>query len=158
MKIIRTRQRPLLVIVDVAFTVLAWIGLVYLLVRGLWPLIDTHDGPRIEVGVLEALGTLQIYLWVALLNAAVLILWARYQQRKSKRFARRRLPSPIVDDQRLSESFKLSAANLLRMRQPGTMTVHNDEEGGISLVTTGFMRLNAEHSGHSSLLADAVER
>ncbi|SDZ63737.1 poly-beta-1,6-N-acetyl-D-glucosamine biosynthesis protein PgaD [Pseudomonas sp. NFIX28] len=158
MKIIRTRQRPLLVIVDVAFTVLAWIGLVYLLVRGLWPLIDTHDGPRIEVGVLEALGTLQIYLWVALLNAAVLILWARYQQRKSKRFARRRLPSPIVDDQRLSESFKLSAANLLRMRQPGTMTVHNDEEGGISLVTTGFMRLNAEHSGHSSLLAEPAER
>lgn len=158
MKIIRTRQRPLLVIVDVAFTVLAWIGLVYLLVRGLWPLIDTHDGPRIEVGVLEALGTLQIYLWVALLNAAVLILWARYQQRKSKRFARRRLPSPIVDDQRLSESFKLSAANLLRMRQPGTMTVHNDEEGGISHVATGFMRLNAEHPVHSSLLAEPAER
>ncbi|AZE45908.1 Biofilm PGA synthesis auxiliary protein PgaD [Pseudomonas chlororaphis] len=158
MKIIRTRQRPVLVLVDAAFTVLAWIGLLYLLVRGLWPLIDTHDGPRIEVGVLEALGTLQIYLWVALLNAAVLILWARYQQRKSKSFARRRLPSPAVDDRRLSESFKLSAANFARMRQPGTMTVHNDEEGGISLVTTGFMRLNAERAPHAPLLADAVER
>jgi biofilm PGA synthesis protein PgaD len=158
MKIIRTRQRPLLVIVDAAFTVLAWIGLLYLLVRGLWPLIDTHDGPRIEVGVLEALGTLQIYLWVALLNAAVLILWARYQQRKSKSFARRRLPSPALDDQRLSESFKLSAVNFARMRQPGTMTVHNDEEGGISLVTTGFLRLNPERQPHASLLADSVER
>ncbi|AUF99626.1 poly-beta-1,6-N-acetyl-D-glucosamine biosynthesis protein PgaD [Pseudomonas sp. 09C 129] len=154
MKIIRTRQRPLLVIVDAAFTVLAWIGLLYLLVRGLWPLIDTHDGPRIEVGVLEALGTLQTYLWVALLNAAVLILWARYQQRKSKSFARRRLPSPALDDQRLSESFKLSAANFARMRQPGTMTVHNDEEG----VTTGFLRLSPERQPHPPLLADSVER
>ncbi|WP_277590083.1 poly-beta-1,6-N-acetyl-D-glucosamine biosynthesis protein PgaD [Pseudomonas chlororaphis] len=158
MKIIRTRQRPLLVIVDAAFTVLAWIGLLYLLVRGLWPLIDTHDGPRIEVGVLEALGTLQTYLWVALLNAAVLILWARYQQRKSKGFARRRLPSPALDDQRLSESFKLSAANFARMRQSGTMTVHNDEEGGISLVTTGFLRLSPERQPHPPLLADSVER
>ncbi|PGR43214.1 poly-beta-1,6-N-acetyl-D-glucosamine biosynthesis protein PgaD, partial [Bacillus cereus] len=30
MKIIRTRQRPFLVVVDAFFTVLAWIGLLYL--------------------------------------------------------------------------------------------------------------------------------
>ena len=48
MKIIRTRQRPFLVVIDVFLTVLAWVGLLYLLARGLWPLIDTHDGPRIR--------------------------------------------------------------------------------------------------------------
>ncbi|OLF56388.1 poly-beta-1,6-N-acetyl-D-glucosamine biosynthesis protein PgaD [Pseudomonas chlororaphis] len=158
MRIIRTRQRPFLVIVDAAFTVLAWAGLLYLLARGLWPLIETHDGPRIEIGMLEALGTLQTYLWVALLNAGVLVLWARYQQRKSKSFARRRLPSPAVDDQRLSDSFKLSAVNFSRMRQPGVMTVHNDEEGGIRHVTNGFLSLGAEHSLHPPLLSEPLER
>lgn len=104
MKIIRTRQRPFLVVLDVFFTVLAWIGLLYLLARGLWPLIDTHDGPRIDGSFFDALGTLQIYLWVALANAVILIGWARYQQRKSKSFAQRRLPAPVVDDQGLSKA------------------------------------------------------
>ena len=35
MKIIRTRQRPFLVVVDVVLTVVAWVGLLFLLIRGL---------------------------------------------------------------------------------------------------------------------------
>ncbi|MEK1837720.1 poly-beta-1,6-N-acetyl-D-glucosamine biosynthesis protein PgaD [Pseudomonas sp. NPDC089918] len=138
MKIIRTRQRPFLVVIDVFLTVLAWVGLLYLLVRGLWPLIDTHDGPRIDASFFDALGTLQIYLWVALLNAMILITWARYQQRKSKSFAQRRLPAPVVDDQGLSKSFKLSGDRLAKLRTPGSMTIHNDQDGDVSHVVTHF--------------------
>ena len=138
MKIIRTRQRPFLVVIDVFLTVLAWIGLLYLLVRGLWPVIDTHDGPRIDASFFDALGTLQIYLWVALLNAVILITWARYQQRKSKSFAQRRLPAPVVDDQGLSKSFKLSGDRLAKLRTPGSMTIHNDQDGDVSHVVTHF--------------------
>ena len=47
MKIIRTRQRPFLVVIDALFTVLAWLGLLYLLVNGLWPLFDSQAGPRL---------------------------------------------------------------------------------------------------------------
>lgn len=55
MKIIRTRQRPFLVVVDVVLTVLAWVGLLFLLIRGLWPLIETHaGGPRIDNSAFEA--------------------------------------------------------------------------------------------------------
>lgn len=136
MKIIRTRQRPFLVVIDVFFTVLAWIGLLYLLAQGLWSLIDTHDGPRINASFFDALGTLQIYLWVALLNAVILIGWARYQQRKSKRFAQRRLPAPVVDDQGLSKSFKLTGDRLAKLRTPGSMTIHNDQDGDVSHVIT----------------------
>jgi biofilm PGA synthesis protein PgaD len=138
MKIIRTRQRPFLVVVDAFFTVLAWVGLLYLLVRGLWPLIDTHDGPHIDASVFDALGTLQIYLWVALLNAVILISWARYQHRKSKSFAQRRLPAPVVDDHGLSKSFKLTGDRLEKLRMPGSMTIHNDQEGDVSHVVTHF--------------------
>jgi biofilm PGA synthesis protein PgaD len=138
MKIIRTRQRPFLVVIDVFFTVLAWIGLLYLLAQGLWPLIDPHNGTHIDASLFDALGTLQIYLWVALFNAVILIGWARYQQRKSKSFAQRRLPAPVVDDQGLSKSFKLTGDRLAKLRAPGSMTIHNDQEGDVSHVVTHF--------------------
>lgn len=144
MKIIRTRQRPFLVVIDAFFTVLAWIGLLYLLVKGLWPLIDSREGPRIDTSVFDALGTLQIYLWVALLNAAILISWARYQQRKSKSFAQRRLPAPVVDDHGLSKSFKLSGDRLAKLRAPGSMTIHNDQEGDVSHVVTHYLPITAD--------------
>lgn len=139
MKIIRTRQRPVLVVVDVLITLVAWIGLLFLLIRGLWPLVETHaGGPRIDHSAFDALGTLQIYLWVALVNAVVLIGWARYQQRKSRSFAQRRLPAPVIDDQGLSKSFKLCDERLQKLRTPGVMTIHNDQDGDISHVETHF--------------------
>ncbi|VVO85783.1 hypothetical protein PS876_02747 [Pseudomonas fluorescens] len=139
MKIIRTRQRPILVVIDVILTVLAWVGLLFLLMRGLWPLMETHAGaPRIDSSAFDALGTLQIYLWIAVVNAVILIAWARYQQRKSRSFAQRRLPSPVIDDAGLSKSFKLCDDRLQKLRTPGVMTIHNDQEGDISHVVTHF--------------------
>ncbi|UVK98982.1 poly-beta-1,6-N-acetyl-D-glucosamine biosynthesis protein PgaD [Pseudomonas sp. B21-048] len=139
MRIIRTRQRPFLAVIDIFLTVLAWVGLLYLLARSLWPLMDTHAGPRIYASFFDALGTLQIYLWVALFNAVILITWARYQQRKSKSFAQRRLPAPVVDDQGLSKSFKLTGDRLAKLRTPGSMTIHNDQDGDVSHVVTHFL-------------------
>ena len=139
MKIIRTRQRPILVVIDVILTVVAWVGLLLLLMRGLWPLLETHAGaPRIDSSAFDALGTLQIYLWIAVVNAVILIAWARYQQRKSRSFAQRRLPSPVIDDAGLSKSFKLCDDRLQKLRTPGVMTIHNDQEGDISHVVTHF--------------------
>ncbi|HCS45555.1 MAG TPA: poly-beta-1,6-N-acetyl-D-glucosamine biosynthesis protein PgaD [Pseudomonas sp.] len=141
MKIIRTRQRPVLIVVDAFFTVLAWAGLLYLLFMGLWPLVSSHDGPRFEASAFDALGTLQIYLWVAVFNALVLIGWARYQQRKSKSFAQRRLAAPVVDDQGLSKSFKLTRERLHKLRSPGSMTIHNDYDGDITNVISHFFTI-----------------
>ncbi|MHC8316815.1 poly-beta-1,6-N-acetyl-D-glucosamine biosynthesis protein PgaD [Pseudomonas sp. LB3P31] len=144
MKIIRTRQRPFLVVIDAFFTVLAWIGLLYLLVTGLWPLVDRQNGPRIDAAVFDALGTLQIYLWVALINAVILISWARYQHRKSRSYAQRRLPAPVVNDQGLRKSFHLTGDRLEQLRMPGSMTIHNDQEGHISQVLPHFFRIAAD--------------
>ncbi|MCF4995405.1 poly-beta-1,6-N-acetyl-D-glucosamine biosynthesis protein PgaD [Pseudomonas syringae] len=134
MKIIRTRQRPFLVVIDAFVTVVAWVGLLYLLISGLWPLIETRDGPRVDNPAFDAMGTLNIYMWVALINALVLISWARYQQRKSRSFAQRRLPAPVADDQRLSQSFKLCDDRFQKLRSLGVMTIHNDQEGDVSRV------------------------
>ena len=142
MKIIRTRQRPILIVIDAFFTVVAWIGLLYLLVKGIWPFVDGHDGPLLNASAFDALGTLQIYLWVALFNALVLISWARYQQRKSKSYAQRRLPAPVVGDIGLSKSFKLSGDRLKKLRSPGSMTIHNDQEGDVLHVVSHFFSVD----------------
>jgi len=144
MKIITTRQRPFLVVVDAIMTLLAWIGLLYLLIQGLWPLFDGHTGPRIDVSFFDALNTLEVYLWVGLLNAAVLISWARYQQRKSRSYSQRRLPAPVVGDEGLSRSFKLSEDKFARMRQSARMVVHNDEHGGVREVFTHLYRVEPQ--------------
>lgn len=144
MKIIRTRQRPFLVVIDVILTVMAWVGLLFLLVRGLWPLIETTGGPRIDHSAFDALGTLQVYMWVALVNAVILIGWARYQQRKSRSFAQRRLPSPVIGDEGLSKSFKLCDERFQKLRTPGVMTIHNDQDGDISHVETHFWPLQQQ--------------
>ena len=73
-----------------------------------------------------------------MVNAVILIAWARYQQRKSRSFAQRRLPSPVIDDAGLSKSFKLCDDSLQKLRTPGVMTIHNDQEGDISHVVTHF--------------------
>ncbi len=144
MKIIRTRQRPFMLVIDVVLTLLAWIGLLSLLLKGLWPLLDGHTGPRINISIFDALNTLQVYLLVGLLNAAVLIAWARYQQRKSRSYSQRRLPAPMVGDEGLSRSFKLSEDNFARMRQSARMVVHNDEHGGVREVIAHLYRVEPQ--------------
>ena len=144
MKIIRTRQRPFLVLIDVLFTVLAWVGLLYLLVNGLLPLLDSHAGPQLGGSLFDTLGTLQIYGWIALVNAIVLITWARYQQRKSRSFAQRRQPRPAVDDQGLSATFKLTDERLETLRQPGSKIIHNNQDGDISHVVPHFHLLSPD--------------
>lgn len=157
MKIIRTRQRPFLMVVDVFLTIMAWIGLLYLLVRGLFPLIDSHEGPRVNVNLFAALTTLQFYGWVAVINAVLLVSWARYRQRSHKKYPPRQ-PAPVVDNQRLSERFNLSDETFAQIRQSGAMVVHNDAEGGISHVTTKFFRIHPEDQPHPPLMPESLER
>jgi biofilm PGA synthesis protein PgaD len=81
---------------------------------------------------------------VALVNAFILIAWARYQQRKSQSFAQRRLPAPVVDDQGLSDSFKLTDERLDTLRRPGSKIIHNNQDGDISHVVPHFHVLSKE--------------
>jgi biofilm PGA synthesis protein PgaD len=81
---------------------------------------------------------------VALVNAVILIGWARYQQRKSRSFAQRRLPSPVIGDEGLSKSFKLCDERFQKLRTPGVMTIHNDQDGDISHVETHLWPLQQQ--------------
>ena len=140
MKLIRTRQNSLMWIIDVVLTLLAWAGLIWLLARGINAMLETHGGPRIEAPIFAALNTLQIYLWIALFNALILVSWARYQQRKGRKFAQRRAEANALSDKNLSESFKLGEGDLEQLRKPGVLVIHNDEEGGVEEVKSHVSR------------------
>jgi biofilm PGA synthesis protein PgaD len=127
-------------VIDVLLTLLAWGGLIWLLARGIGAMLETHGGPRIEAPIFAALNTLQIYLWIALFNAVILISWARYQQRRGRKFAQRRAEANALSDQHLSESFKLEDGHLEQFRKPGVLVIHNDEEGGVEDVKSHVSR------------------
>jgi biofilm PGA synthesis protein PgaD len=140
MKLIRTRQRSVMWIIDVLLTLLAWAGLIWLLARGITSMLETHGGPRLEAPIFAALNTLQVYLWIALFNAVILISWARYQQRRGRKFAQRRAEAMALSDKNLSESFSLGEGDLEQLRRPGVLVIHNDEEGGVSEVKSHVSR------------------
>ena len=140
MKLIRTRQNTVMWIIDVVLTLLAWAGLVWLLARGINAMLETHGGPRIEAPIFAALNTLQVYMWIALFNALILVSWARYQQRKGRKFAQRRAEANTLSDKNLSESFKLGEGDLEQLRKPGVLVIHNDEEGGVEEVKSHVSR------------------
>ena len=140
MKLVRTRQTTVMWVADVLLTLLAWAGWVWLLARGINAMLETHGGPRIEAPIFAALNTLQIYLWIALFNALILISWARYQQRRGRKFAQRRAEANALSDKHLSESFKLEEGHLEQFRKPGVLVIHNDEEGGVEDVKSHVSR------------------
>ena len=140
MKLVRTRQRSVIWIIDVLLTLMAWAGLIWLLARGIISMLQTHGGPRIEAPIFAALNTLQIYLWIAVFNAVILVSWARYQQRKGRKFAQRRAEANALSDKNLSESFSLGEGDLEQLRRPGVLVIHNDEEGGVAQVTSHVSR------------------
>jgi biofilm PGA synthesis protein PgaD len=140
MKLVRTRQRSIMWIIDVLLTLMAWAGLVWLLVRGITSMLETHGGPRIEAPIFAALNTLQVYMWIAIFNAVILVSWARYQQRKGRKFAQRRAEANALTDKTLSESFSLGEGDLEQLRRPGVLVIHNDEEGGVAEVKSHVSR------------------
>ena len=146
MKLVRTRQRKVMWLIDVLLTLMAWAGLIWLLARGITSMLETHGGPRLEAPIFAALNTLQVYLWIALLNAVILVSWAHYQQRKGRKFAQRRAQANAVSDKNLSESFRLGEGDLEQLRRPGVLVIHNDEEGGVAQVKSHVSR-DVEKSG-----------
>lgn len=140
MKLVRTRQSTVMWLIDVLLTLLAWAGLIWLLARGMTSMLDTHGGPRFQAPIFAAINTLQIYLWVAVFNALILISWARYQQRRGRQFARRRAEAKALTDKTLSESFSLTEGELEQLRRPGVLVIHNDEKGHVSEVKAHISR------------------
>lgn len=127
------RTRSLLArVVDLVLTIIAWILFVILLYRGV---VDSGTGPEsgprpIVPDALSTLDTLTLYVIVALINAAILIGWALYNQMRF-RGRDRRQPIGVLSDRKLAESFKVKISSLEELRASRFAVVFHDEGGEI---------------------------
>ena len=70
---------------------------------------------------------------VALFNAAVLLLWAKYNEWRFRGKERRQPPTPLTDEQ-LAKSFGVDLAERLRAAPSRRMTVHHDAKGNVQAI------------------------
>ncbi|KCV59270.1 poly-beta-1,6-N-acetyl-D-glucosamine biosynthesis protein PgaD [Bordetella bronchiseptica 99-R-0433] len=131
--IIKTPRSRVAAAIDALLTALAWFGFFYLFGAGLLAVLQgARGGPEIgwAARVLPSLATLGAYLAVALLNAAVLVAWARYNAMRYGGLDRRRVPDPL-GDRDLARSFGVDRAQRARIAGAKSLTVHHTEDGRI---------------------------
>ena len=118
--------------IDLVLTTIAWILFVILLYRGV---VDSGTGPEsgprpIVPDALSTFDTLTLYVIVALINAAILIGWALYNQMRF-RGRNRRQSIGDLSDQKIAESFKVKISSLEELRTSRFAVVFHDEGGEI---------------------------
>jgi biofilm PGA synthesis protein PgaD len=127
------RTRTLLArVIDLVLTIVAWILFVMLLYRGV---VDSGTGPEsgprpIVPDALSTLDTLTLYIIVALINAAILIGWALYNQMRFRGRDRRQPIGPLSDN-KIAESFRVKTSSLAELRGSRFAVVFHDEGGEI---------------------------
>lgn len=129
--LIFTERRLLPRLIDILLTVIAWGGFLWLIYHGMVKAIIEHPdmGPR---PVISTLNTLALYLVVAVLYGAALILWARYNQYRFR--TERRTRQPELEDEEVAQSFQITPELVEELNKARVLTVHHNEHGGINAV------------------------
>lgn len=123
---------------DFILTALAWLGFTYLFITGFVAVLQKKPPAGINVRfsfLWATLDTLSIYFIVGIINAAILIGWAFYNQKKRK-IERRSFISEL-DDQSIATSFNISNSTIDILRGHTIVTVSNNKDGDIHAVQAG---------------------
>lgn len=129
--LICTERRILPRLLDTLFTLLAWVGFSWLVGQGLINVLHTQPDTGIRPLALNV-STISMYLLIALFNAMLLVLWARYNQR---RFAvERRRRAAALPDETLARLGGLPVERLQQMQVTRSMVVNHDAGGSITEV------------------------
>lgn len=134
--LIRTQQRLLPRLVDRALTLIAWAGMAYLVAQGISGLLQgKQNGPRLWFGIefLQTLDTLLIYLLVGLVISAVLLAWAKYNERRADGY-QRRTRMPDICERSLSANFQVSLPILDCLQNQQVLILHHHDHGALAAV------------------------
>lgn len=126
--LIYTERRFLPKLLDGLLTLLAWAGFIWLIYYGLAKVLEVHPniGPR-PVGL--ALGTIAIYLLVAVFNTAILIIWAKYNQKRFK-VERRNRREPMSDGELIGH-FSVDPGLYQKMQQAKVSVINHCGKGKV---------------------------
>lgn len=132
--IIKTTRSRLASFVDAVLTALAWIAFTYLFGAALLDILGgrREGGPDMTAlaRMLPTLGTLGVYALVAMVNAAILLAWARYNAYRFRGVDRRQALAPLTDAQ-LARSFGLQLEQRQGSAMAKSMTIHLCSDGHI---------------------------
>lgn len=134
--IIKTPRSRLLASVDVLLTSLAWLALIYLLGKGMLAIVQgQRSGPEVTLfeRFLPSAGTLGAYAIVAVVNACVLLLWAKYNELRFRGKDRRAALAQLSSEQ-VAQSFSMDADTRLSVATSRWMTVHHGAEGQVQSI------------------------
>lgn len=136
MNLIRTPRHWLPQLVDIVFTITAWLVFIWLLLGSIREIIiDERQGPRMELGVnaLSGMDSLVLYLILSLLVATTIIIWSGYRRHQAGGYERRaRVPN--LSEEALSRNFGVDATLMKELQSCQLMTLHNDGEGNLHSV------------------------
>ena len=126
--LIFTERRLLPRLFDSLLTLIAWIGFIWLIYRGVVSIL--HTQPEDGINLLRpTFTTLAIYLLIVLVNSLFLILWAKYNQLRFR--VERRTRRPDFSDDQLAIHFGLPEEVLERLNQSQIAIVSYDNHGEV---------------------------
>ncbi|CQD33334.1 poly-beta-1,6-N-acetyl-D-glucosamine biosynthesis protein PgaD [Yersinia mollaretii] len=137
--LIHTEQRLIPRWIDIIITALAWFGFIFLFVKGFLDMIDRapNMGPiPFRLYILSGLTTLALYAAIALFNAVVIIIWAKYNQVRFQ--VERRGHRPHLNDDELASSMDISGEMVAQLKAGSCLTLYNDEHGQLLDVKEGL--------------------
>ncbi len=126
--LILTEQRPIPRLIDSLLTILAWVGFIYLFTMGLW-IFSHHDARLSTLPLSSELNAIALYIAIAIFNALLLIVWAKYNQRRFS--IERRRHRPALTHAEIAQSFILEQALLETLRQSKVSSITYDNQGHI---------------------------
>ena len=143
--IITTKRSRAGYLFDLLLTAVGWLAFVYLFGAGIVAILrGAASGPQAPLWptFLPTLQTLGSYAVLALLNAAVLVLWAAYNHLRFGGKDRRQPIAPL-DDHRLALSFAVTPRQIAQLRAARVAVIHQGGDGEIQAIEAARPRLAA---------------
>jgi len=159
--IITTKRHPLRYGVDIFATVLGWVVFFIIFVSGILTLLRGEtsgpDVPFLPSSLVASLGTVGGYILLMVCFSILLIIWAKYNQRRFAGVDRRKPPAP-VDLAQLCTSFGVSQNQLGAVQTARFIVVAHDGAGEISTIRAIDEALKTRALKRARLPQSAVQR
>ena len=124
--LIFTERRILPKLFDGLLTCIAWGGFIWLVYHSLWSTLQAKsEAATLWFGL--SFNTISLYVAIAAFNSLLLIMWAKYNQRRFRN-ERRTRPQALADEQ-LSQHFGLTAPVLEQLKQAQIVVVQHNQDG-----------------------------
>lgn len=135
MIITTSRSRPAWLI-DIGLTLIAWTGFTYLFAAGVVSILSSttlRAEGIVTTTLLPTLHTLAYYIFLAIINACLLIVWAQYNFHRHKK-SNRRKSNQVIRSYDLAQQFQLDIKTIDEITIAKTVYFQHDILGNIKKV------------------------